>query len=245
MSHQKLALVTGSTRGLGLEIAKALAQHNVRVIITGRSRSAVDAALRQLSHDRHIGFDVDFLQENLRQKFIDDLVCKELFPEIIIHNLGGKVIGDAQPLTLKILRESMKVNLEVALALNEKFIPRMVKNSYGRIVHIGSDAGLTGQASPGQAAAKGAINAYVKSAARFYAKFNVMLCAILPTIFEYEGGAWEEKRRTQPEYYAQRLAQMPMGGFPHPAEIACIVADLACSDSMACAGSLIELAAGR
>ena len=135
----------------------------------------------------------------------------------------------------------MQSNLEVALEINNAFIPRMIENHFGRIIHVSSDSSLTGKCSPAYAAAKSAVNGYVKSAARHYTKHNVMFCAVLPGIFEHENSVWARKKSSQPDYYQQRVSQMPMGRFPHPSEVAGYVADLVCNQSMMSAGSLIEL----
>ena len=246
MSTQRIALITGSSQGLGLELAKLLDRNGVRLILTSRSLEKLSAALQQLSpENKHISFHGDLTNDTDLQRIIDSIKNKQMYPDIIIHNLGKNVEGDVFPLKREIVRKSMHINLEVALELNNVFIPDMIKNQFGRIVHISSDGSLTGRCSPAYAAAKSAVNAYVKSAARFYTKYNVMLCAVLPGIFEHENSVWAEKKRLQPEYYQRRISQMPLGRFAHPAEIASYVADLVCNSSMMCAGSLIELTGGH
>lgn len=239
---KNIALVTGSSRGLGYEIVKNLAQKGIQLLLTGRSLEALyQAKTRLCNAEQHLLFPGDLTQGGCLQSIMQDIVKRGVFPQMVIHNLGGKVVGDEPPLTLDALRRSMRLNMEIAVELNQFFIPYMVKNGRGRVIHISSDASLTGQSAPGYAASKAAVNAYVKSTARYYAKDNVMICAVLPGIMEHENSAWAEKKRTQPEYYQQKIQQMPLGRFGTPDEIAPFVAEIACSDSMMCAGSLIEL----
>ena len=245
MSTQRTALITGSSQGLGLELAKLLDQNDVRLILTGRSLQKLEVALQQLSPKKtHIAFHGDLTDDAELQKITDGIKDQQIYPNIIIHNLGKNLDGDVFPLKKDILRKSMQINLEIAMDLNNIFLPSMIKNQFGRIVHISSEGSLTGRCSPAYAAAKSAVNAYVKSAARYYTKYNVMFCAVLPGIFEHENSAWAEKKRVQPEYYQQRISQMPMGRFAHPSEIASYVKDLVCNQSAMCAGSLIELTGG-
>ncbi|EKD55408.1 MAG: hypothetical protein ACD_60C00009G0001 [uncultured bacterium] len=245
MLIQKVALITGSSQGLGLELAKSMGKRNVRLILVSRSLKKLENALKQLPlENKPVTLHGDLTDDAELQKIIDNLKQQELYPDIIIHNLGKNVEGDIFPLKREVLRKSMHINLEVALELNNVFLPNMMKKQFGRIVHISSDGSLTGKCSPAYAAAKSAINAYVKSAARHYTKHNIMFCAVLPGIFEHEDSAWAEKKRSQPDYYQQRISQMPMGRFAHPSEIATYVTDLACNTSIMCAGSLIELTGG-
>ena len=120
----------------------------------------------------------------------------------------------------------------------------MIKNEFGRIIHVSSDSSKTGKCSPAYAAAKSAVNGYVKSAARHYAKYNIMFCAVLPNIFEHKNSVWSKKRVADPECYRERLSQMPTGRFADPSEIAKYIADLACNNSIMSAGSLFELTGG-
>ncbi|EKD70791.1 MAG: hypothetical protein ACD_46C00396G0002 [uncultured bacterium] len=245
MSSQKIALITGSSQGLGFELAKSLDRNNMRLILTGRSLPKLKALLQQLSSKKtHVIFHGDLTDDTELQKMIDNIKNQQIYPNIIIHSLGKSFEGDEFPVKKDILRKSMQINLEIALELNNAFLPYMMQNQFGRIVHISSDGSLTGRCAPAYAAAKSAVNAYVKSAARYYTKYNVMLCAVLPNVFEHENSAWAEKKRLQPEYYQQRISQMPMGRFAHPAEIASYVTDLVCNQSIMCAGSLIQLTGG-
>jgi len=240
MQNIKTILITGSSQGLGFEIAKFLDKSEIQLILTGRLKQKLDYACSQLKYNP-ISFPLDLSDVSSLKLFIKNMIDQNLIPDIIIHNLGKKIDGDQQPLTVDILRKTMMINLEVAVALNEAFIPHMLEKKWGRIIHISSDSAKTGRSSPGQAASKGAINAYVKSAARYYAKNNIMFCAILPTIFEHENSVWAEKKAQQPDYYQQRKQEMPMERFAHPAELAGFIADIALNPSIMCSGSLIEL----
>lgn len=242
MSINKIALITGSTRGLGLEIAKVLDSLGVRVILTGRTQEQLNQARDILSSKlNHVFYQVDLTQTPALIHFLQHIQDENLNPNILIHNVGGKVNGDEFPLTPHILNQSIHLNLSISLTINEYFIPKMIENRWGRVIHISSDASTTGQSAPGYAAAKAAVNGYVKSAARYYAKHNIMFCGVLPGIFEHAGSPWEEKKITQPHYYQKKIEQMPLGRFGQPSEIATLVADIANSQSMMCAGSLVEL----
>jgi 3-oxoacyl-[acyl-carrier protein] reductase len=237
----KTALITGSSNGLGLEIARRLLLKGVRVIFTGRSQEKLDVVTSDLDKNSYISYVGDLTHKGVIRGLFSKLDSLNIHPDFIIHSLGGKVDGDKHPLSTIVLQQSLLSIFEIAVEINSYYLPVMKEKKHGRIIHISSDASITGQSAPGYAAAKAAINAYVKSTARFYVKYNIMLCAVLPGIFEYEGSAWSEKKMTQPKYYQHKIAQMPLGRFLTVSEVAENVIDIGCGQSIAPAGSLIEL----
>ncbi|MDP1574220.1 MAG: SDR family oxidoreductase [Coxiellaceae bacterium] len=235
----KVALVTGSSKGLGFQIAKELASIGYKIILTGRSKESLSLVHSKLINpEKHIIFSGDLLEkENLKK-----LCAIPYMPDVIIHCLGGKVEGDEQPIQSEILIKSVALNLGVAVALNSYYLPLMQKEGKGRIIHISSDASETGRSAPGYAAAKAAINAYVKSTARFYAKNNIMICSVLPGIFLYSDSPWDKKRISNLEYFEARMKEQPLGRFLSTEEISEMIVKIADSDCMAYSGSLIKLA---
>lgn len=238
-------LITGASQGLGLSIAKMFDNKQIKMLLTGRSANRLDQCFKEFSHPQyHESFVGDLLDSKYRSQLLQQIENNHIIPDVIIHNLGGKIDNDVQPLATDVLIKSIELNLGIAASINEYFLPLMARTGGGRIIHISSDASITGRSAPGYAAAKAAVNGYVKSTARFYISQNIMMCAVLPGIFEHEGGVWTQKKITQPEYYQQKIKEMPMGRFSHPDEIAEVVVDIACSSNIIYAGSLIELTAG-
>jgi len=237
-SNTKIALITGCTRGLGLAVARLLAAQNYKIILTGRSQRMLEIACKQLMNpENHVIFCGDLLEENTIRSLCD----LPFFPDVIVHSLGGKIEGDEQPLKDDILARSVALNLGVAASLNSHYLPLMKQAARGRIIHISSDASETGRSAPGYVAAKAAINAYVKSTARFYAKYNIMMCAVLPSVFLYPDSVWDTKRKTEPQCYEKRLQEQPLGRFLLVEEISQIIAEMASSNSMTYTGTMVKL----
>lgn len=245
MSKQRTALITGASRGLGLAVAKVLAASGIRLLLTGRSLEGLKLCANDLEGKvEYELFPGDLMDANFLKKLLDDFRERNIKPDIIIHSLGGKVQGDKQPLSPEILDESIRFNLGVATQINSHCLPDMLASGNGCIVHVSSDASLTGDAAPGYVAAKAAINAYVKSCARFYAKHKILICAVLPGIFEHEGSVWSQKKVSDPQHYYKKLDATALGRFPHSSEIAQVVGEIVNGQNMVYAGSLIELSAG-
>lgn len=241
ISERSIALITGSSRGIGFSIAQELDKHGVRLILTGRSQKTLDSALQQLSSNDHLTFSLDFSEESVVNNFLKLLIENKIIPNILVHNLGGTSDIDTFPIDINLLRALININLEVAIRINEAFIPFMTQRRFGRIIHIGSDASITGMASPAYVISKSALNGYVKVSSRHFVNHGIMICAVLPGIIEHEGSAWEKKKINQYDYYKKKLEQMPLRRFGRPEEIASFVGELAVSNSMMYAGGLFEL----
>ena len=243
MSRQQTALITGASQGLGLSVAKILSQQGMKLLLTGRSFEKLRLCTKDLRDSvRHELLVVDLCDKHSLSTMLAELDSKNILPDVIIHCLGGKVQSDKQPLNAEVLQESISLNLGVAAQINAYFLPKMSLREKGCIVHVSSDASITGDSAPGYAAAKAAVNAYVKSTARFYASSQIMICAILPGIFEHANCAWTQKKISDPEHYRNKLGLMPLGRFAQCTEIADIIGDIVYRQNMVYSGSLIELA---
>ena len=243
--QKKTVLITGSNQGLGFAIASLLDAREMQLLLVSRTLEKLERSVATLIHKELHDFQaIDLMTNNAVASLIYWIENKHIIPDVIIHNLGGKIDCDMQPLSIVALEQSLKLNLGIAAEINQYFLPKMVAKGAGRVIHISSNASFSGNSAPGYVAAKAAINGYVKSTARFYAKHNIMICAILPGIIDHDGSVWSEKKRTQPEYYRKRISEMPLQRFNSPDEVATVIGDIVCSDNMIYAGSLIELAAG-
>lgn len=241
----KTILVTGSSQGLGLAIAKELSQNGFSVILNGRDLTSLQSAFTQLkSQHEHYLFCYDLTQEDAIEALDAFLKAHGIALYGVVHNLGGKVKEDVQPLHVKTLHASMRLNVEVGIEINNHVIPHMIAQGGGKIVHIGSSAAFNGNASPAYAISKAALHTYVKNSARYYAKENIMMCAVVPSILEHEGSEWSAKRVREPQKYENRKAQMPLGRFAIPEEIAPYVSALFSIESMQVTGSIIRLEGG-
>jgi len=136
----KLALVSGSTAGIGFAIAEALANEGASVIINGRTQSAVDAGVSKLKNARGrvLGFAGD-----LSQASVAEALAKQ-FPDvdILVNNLG---IFEPKPF-LEIPDEDWQrffdVNVLSGVRLSKLYLPRMQEKNWGRIIFISSESAI-------------------------------------------------------------------------------------------------------
>jgi NAD(P)-dependent dehydrogenase (short-subunit alcohol dehydrogenase family) len=133
----KRALVTGSTAGIGLAIAQALAAEGARVIVNGRTQERVDAAVRQVRGEVS-GVAADAGTVAGVQRLIE--AAPDL--DILINNVGifaavpFDKIDDAQ------WQRIFEVNVLSGVRLSRHHLPRMLARNFGRIVFISSESGL-------------------------------------------------------------------------------------------------------
>ena len=124
----------------------------------------------------------------------------------------------------------MYLNFEVAIELNRSFIPYMIKKKWGRICHISSVSSIENQGSPSYCASKAALNAYVRSLARYVAKHNVILTSVMPGAVYTKGGYWDRESKANPKKVKKYLSErMAIQRFGKTSEISEIVKFL-CSD---------------
>ena len=137
----KLALVTGSTAGIGYAIARSLASEGAQVIVNGRTQGAVDDAIAQLRSETQgkvLGFAGDLSQADVAE------ALHARFPkvEILINNLGifepaaFEAIADAD------WRRFFEVNVLSGVRLARLYLPAMKQANWGRIIFISSESAV-------------------------------------------------------------------------------------------------------
>jgi NAD(P)-dependent dehydrogenase (short-subunit alcohol dehydrogenase family) len=133
----KTALVTGSTQGIGLAIAKGLAGAGARVAINGRSKDKVDATIRTLQGDLIPAAGDVSTDEGTEQvlRAVPDA-------DILVNNLG--IFGAQEPLEITDddWRRYFEVNVLSAVRLTRAYLPKMTARKWGRIQYIASDSAI-------------------------------------------------------------------------------------------------------
>ena len=139
----KTALVTGSSRGIGLEIAVALAKRGVRVILHAQTADSLKAGLRTFEERASCkaeGVVADFTRDDAPEVLYQCLVDKKITIDILYNNAG------VSPLTKNGVKdtdwhsfdESLMVNFRAAVGLTSRLVPQMLNNEFGRIIFVTS-----------------------------------------------------------------------------------------------------------
>jgi 2-dehydro-3-deoxy-D-gluconate 5-dehydrogenase len=220
----RIAIVTGGNGGIGLGMAKGLAEAGATVVIAGRDQAKAQQALAQLSPA------ASFVAADVARKDdCDALVAATLDKhgrlDILVNNAGMAVRKPPQELTEDEFRRVIDVNLTGAFLLCQAAYPAL-KRQGGKIINTGSVMSLLGAAhTAAYAASKGGILLLTRSLAVAWAPDNIQVNAILPGYIETE--LTDAAREQVPGLHEHVLRRTPAGRWGKPRDLAGIAVFLA------------------
>ena len=242
----KTALVTGAGRGLGAGICLSLAREGAIVVACSRTEADLEELADSLDGGGHHSAAIDLASDTGPKNLLKHLASKNLTPDIIVNNVGGNLDLTEPLVGLADWRRVMRINVEVAIELNEALVPAMRQRQWGRICHISSISALENQGPPSYCAAKAALNAYVRSLGRFVASDNVVLTTVMPGAVLTEGGYWDIASRERPEHVESYLAErMAIKRFGEVSEISELVTFLCSEHASFCVGTNVLADGGQ
>ena len=221
----RTALVTGSTRGLGLAIAKRLAAEGAFVTVSGRSEEQAKRVAEEIVAEggRAMGVAADVADPKSAEALVERVIAETGRLDILVNNAG--ITRDN--LFVRMKRDEWDAVLDVNLGgvynCTRAAVRTMMKQRYGRIINISSIVGLTGNVGQtNYAAAKAALIGFTKSLARELAGRNITVNVVAPGYIRSDmTDALSE------DIKQQFLAQIPMGRVGEPEEVAHAVLFLA------------------
>jgi gluconate 5-dehydrogenase len=144
----RTALVTGGSRGLGLQIAEALGEMGARVAITARKKDELDVAVSHLKQQgiEGIAFVCDIGKREAIAGLVDAVLAKFGKVDILVNNAGATWGAPAEDHPLEAWDKLVNVNMTGAFLLSQAIAKKsMIPARWGRIVNVASVAGLMGQ----------------------------------------------------------------------------------------------------
>ena len=179
----KVAVVTGGTRGIGLEIARSLAQAGASVAICGRSQPGVDRAVKELtgSGGRLIGYPADVSNADEVARFFEAVVRDLQKVDILINNAGLAIFRPTAELSVQDWHTVVDTNLSGVFYCCHEALPLMRKQGGGWIINISSLAGKNPFAG-GAAynASKFALNGFSEAMMLDHRNENIRVSYIMP-----------------------------------------------------------------
>jgi NAD(P)-dependent dehydrogenase (short-subunit alcohol dehydrogenase family) len=171
----KRALVTGSSKGIGVEIARTLAQEGVRVVIHGRNEKAARAVAEELGGANKAAVVIGDLSEpDATARVAEEALAAFGGIDILVNNAGTALPGNWDRTQPRDWATLYGTNVVPAVSLSARLAPPMKERGWGRLIHIGSSAAAIGlPKAPEYAATKAALASMSSSLAKHYGEFGV------------------------------------------------------------------------
>lgn len=177
---EKVALITGASRGIGYEIARRFEQEGARLILTARENVEM---LKSFSNAEIVSLDLS-KPANI-QILVDQIVKEYGRIDILVNNAAVFKQTDFLEISEEELNAVLSIDLKGPFLLMQRVFRQMMLNSGGKIINIASGAGILGSAKAVHyAAAKAGIINITKSLAKLGGKFNININAIAPGFVE-------------------------------------------------------------
>jgi len=214
----KIALVTGGNGGIGLGIAKGLAQAGAQVAIAGRNEAKSRAALGELG-PQAVAANGDVNDATAVKRMVAETVAAFGGLDILVANAGINIRKPPQDYTPEEWHRIVDTNLTSVFACCQAVYPEMQRRGGGKIVTIGSMTSIFGfDVGPVYAATKGAVVQLTKSLAAAWAKDNIQVNSILPGFIDTE--LTQNLRRNFPAMHDRVVGRTPARRWGTPADLA-------------------------
>ena len=229
----KVAIVTGSSRGLGLASATALAAEGCRVCLCGRTESTLDDAKRRVGEaaggaDRVLTVRADVTRVEGIEQVVTQTANHFGGVHILINNVGGGGGGALAETNDAEWQDAIDKTLFPAIRASRLVVPHMKCSGDGVIIMIASIFGREAGGRMTYNAVKAAEISLAKSLGLQLARDGIRVLSVSPGSILFEGGSWWKRQQEHPAAIAEFLIpELPFGRFGKPEEIGDVVAFLA------------------
>jgi len=236
----KVALVTGGSRGIGFSIAQALAGAGANVAVLGRDGAKAAEAAQALGNGRGRGYGCDVTQVAQVERVVAAVEQEFDRIDVLVNNAGTTRdnllfrIGEADWNTV------LDTNLKGAFLVTKHAARGMIKRRWGRIINIASVVGISGnKGQTNYTASKAGLIGFTKSVSKELASRNVLVNAVAPGFIDTE-----LTRRISPEARDALIKAIPLGRLGQGQDVAAAVLFLASDFASYITGQLLVVDGG-
>jgi 3-oxoacyl-[acyl-carrier protein] reductase len=239
----RVAVVTGSARGLGYSIAELIVLSGGSVSLWDVDASKLADARKQLPEgDRIATATLDLTESERVQAAAEATVSRFGKIDILINNAGitggNAATWEIEPATW---RRVIEVNLVASFLTSRSIVPVMLRQGYGRIVNIASVAGKEGNPNASHySASKAGLIGLTKSLGKELASRGILVNCVTPAAANTDLFA-----QMTPEHIEYMRSKIPMNRFVEPKEVAALVCWLASEDCSFSTGAVFDISGGR
>jgi 3-oxoacyl-[acyl-carrier protein] reductase len=236
----RVAIVTGSARGIGLAIARRLAASGANVALWDIDANALATAEKEVTNAHSFQVDVTALDSVAKATEATAQAFGKI--DILVNNAGiagpNAKLWETDPAEWQ---RVLNINLTGPFLCCRAVVPHLLQNNYGRIVNIASIAGKEGNPNAAHySASKAGLIALTKSLGKELATRNILVNCIAPAVIETD----ILKQMTQ-SHIDYMLSKIPMNRFGRAEEAAALVAWLSSEDCSFSTGAVFDLSGGR
>lgn len=218
MLENKVAIITGGTRGIGLETVRTFAKNKAQVILFGSRQETVEKALDVLKEE---GFTVDGYAPNLTDMEELEGVMKQIKEkyghiDILVNNAGMSANKHIDETSMEEFNKIINLNINAVFCVTKAVVPYMKEQQHGVILNTSSMVSIYGQPSGvGYPASKFAVNGFTKSLARELGPHHIRVNAVAPGVTNTDMVASLPKEMIEP-----LIKTIPLGRIGEPEDIA-------------------------
>ena len=239
----KVVIVTGASRGIGLSIAQAFAKEGASIALCSTKNEVAETTAATLEKEygiKALGKGVDIKDFNTVAEFIKEVHTTFGQIDILVNNAGITRDNLLIRLNEDDWNDVIETNLNSIFNTTKSVIRYMLKKKYGRIINVSSVVGLMG--NPGQsnyAASKAGMIAFTKSIAKEYGKKNITINAIAPGFIQ------TDMIETLPKEYLDNIIEnIPMNRLGMPDDVAQAIMFLASDNAKYITGQVLSIDGG-
>ena len=248
----KAAIVTGAGSGIGRAIAERLAREGAAVTVSGQRLARVEDTARAIeaANGRALAVACDVAREDQVQRMVEQTVARFGRLDVLVNNAAknrpdAPLAETVADLTEEWWHATMDVNATGAFLCAKHALPHIIAAGGGAIVNVASTSGVAGNWNQGAyVASKHAMVGLTRSIALDYAKHGVRANAICPGFIETERSLGFSTQNRGADWQAKKLAEIPVGRFGRPEEVAALAAFLASDEAPFLTGATIPIDGG-
>ncbi|HXN73430.1 MAG TPA: SDR family NAD(P)-dependent oxidoreductase [Candidatus Acidoferrales bacterium] len=245
----KAAFITGGGTGIGRACAVLFASEGAQVAVAGRRKEPLDGVVHEIraSGGKALAVPCDIVDRKAVDAAISSVAPHFGRLDVIVNNAGTVMVATAEETSDEDWSRVLATNLTGTFNVSRAAIPALRKSGGGSIVNIGSYLGIVGRRSrAAYCAAKAGVAGLTRAMALDHAQDNIRVNCVCPAIVETEMSLRFLSKAPDPEAARkQRIAELPLGRFGKPEDVALMALYLASDESSWVTGAVFPIDGGQ